>query len=190
MTKKAKMVFACVLGIIVLICLVIGCWRIHRENERDTQTSCCGCLSQFSKALLIYSMDHGGQYPPDLTALALGETHYISQPRLYLCRGTRPYSKERVAQAFARPDYAYVAGLKESDPSGAVMLFCFPENHSGKGCNVARLDGSVPWFSTQEFTRLTNDPTLFFGTTNETMLADLKSRTVVIERGQKKRYWR
>lgn len=190
MTKKAKILLVSVLSAVVVIGLATGCWWIHREYERNTRTSCCGCLSQFSKAILIYSMDHGGQYPPDLTALALGEIHYISQPLLYLCRGTRPYSKERIAQAFTQPDYAYVAGLKTSDPPDAVIMFCFPENHGGKGCNVACRDGAVPWYSTEEFAKLTNNPALFFGTTNEALLADLKSRTVVIEKGEKKRYWR
>jgi len=76
-------------------------------------------------------------------------------------------------------DYAYVSGLRETDSEGCVLAFCLPENHGGTGANIAFL-GHVQWYSSEAFQKLTNTPAHFYGTTNETQLADLKMRTKII----------
>ena len=72
------------------------------------------------------------------------------------------------------------------------MAFCMPSNHHDKGTHVAFVDGHVQWFPCHPtsdtiqgyrqhtFHDLTNTPSLFYGTTNEVELIDLKKRTTII----------
>jgi prepilin-type processing-associated H-X9-DG protein len=74
-------------------------------------------------------------------------------------------------------DYVLVAGLRESDGSASVHAFCLPEYHQYAGCNVLFLDGSVQWYEKKVFAKLMRHPELFFATSNQVQLAELKART-------------
>ena len=80
-----------------------------------------------------------------------------------------------------------MAGLSAEAPAGCVIAFCVPSDHHGQGANVAFVSGMVQWFPCHPtpdqqltFQDLMNTPSLFYGTTNEVVLADLMKRTRII----------
>jgi prepilin-type processing-associated H-X9-DG protein len=137
-------------------------------------------LHQIWRALKMYcSPAEDERLPLTLHELT---TNYVNNPDILVCPCSG-HNPGMISNCDNWTDYAYVSGLNEDDPNG-VSAFCPPENHDGKGANVLYGDGSVQWLQVSHFVTLTSTPSLFFGTTNETVLAELQKRTKII-RGTK-----
>jgi len=153
-------------------------WCVGPEVMRYDRgrPACVGHQHMILLTLKMYAMDHQEAYPPDFRSIA--NTNYL-EASLFICpsSGHRAGSLSNVNEW---TDYAYVSGLTEVDPSGCVHLFCPPENHRGEGGMATFIDGHVEWLPAADFVRLTSTPSLFFGTTNEEVLADLQRRTKIL----------
>ena len=55
---------------------------IAAAREKARRTSCMSNLSQFGKALAMYSMDHDERYPVNIVKLK----KYADNPRLFKCK--------------------------------------------------------------------------------------------------------
>jgi hypothetical protein len=158
--KKLRIILIIVAALVILGLVVAPYVRIARS--RAQRTSCMSHISMFAMGLVRYGMDHNGKRPLDLQCL----TNYVYQPILWICpeSGHKPGAMTNVAEW---TDYGYVSGLTGTDPAGAVIMFCLPENHKGVGANVLFNDGSVCWVGAEEFTALTNTPHMFYGTCSD-----------------------
>ena len=150
---------------------------VAAARERARRTSCMSNLSQFAKAMIIYSMDKDERFPDDLRDLGVGG--YISQPKLFICksdtgRGAASTVDTTLAEtncSYAKALYAPAGSRVSSSSDSKTMLACdksgpiatpvsatvFGGNHSDKGGNVLLVDGSVQWYSvTSWMTERTN----------------------------------
>lgn len=174
----------CVLGLLVFVLPLF--LPTHGKSPRS---KCMAYLLQLGKAMKMYSMDHNANCAMSFSEL----TNYANNAKLYICP-TSGHLPGNISNVDEWADYVLVAGLRESDPKYSVHVFCLPEYHKGAGANVLFLDGSVQWSDAQDFAKLTNDPTLFFSTSNQTQLAELKARTHLVcptnHIMRKKRWWK
>ena len=146
----------------------------------------------------IYAESHSQNYPSSFNALA-GIAAVSSNDTCCFVHSKRKHQQESLTNIEDWTDYAYVSGLKDTDPDGCVVVFCLPEHHGDNGANVGFMSGKTQWFFCKAhkelpgeqhvptFQELTNTPSLFFGTTDEVQLADLKKRTRIIWPHQGKR---
>jgi len=144
---------------------------ISSAREKARRTACMSNLAQMGKASILYSMDHDEKYPPDLKSLGT----IMSFANTYVCKssGHKPGDMATVDQW---TDYILVGNLRASDSARAVLAFCKPESHKGKGTNVLYVDGSVQWLSSTAFERLLMTPSEFFGTVDSKKLSELQQR--------------
>ena len=164
-----------VFSLLILPAMLLPAASAARERAR--RTHCMSNISQLAKGLVMYCMDHDERLPARFEELA--ETGYVTEPLLFICRSADQDSGA-LTSISDWTSYAYVSGLQAWAPSKAVNVFCHPVNHGNRGCNVGYMDGSVEWMHMDEFTALTNNPSLFFGTTDEAMIAELQERTKII----------
>ena len=176
-----------VMGFVVFlkIAAVIG------AKDHAQMAGCSSRLKQMMLFLKMYASDHQEKYP--LTFNDMVATNYLrpGDASILVCPASQPKASV-LENIHSWTDYAYVSGLTDEDPMDCVVAFCPPENHKGRGATVAFVGGQVRWFSCRSHTNassecyepsfhdLTNTPSLFYGTTNEVELADLKKRTRII----------
>jgi prepilin-type N-terminal cleavage/methylation domain-containing protein len=147
---------------------------IAAAREKARRTRCMSNVSQFGKALAMYSMDHDEQYPPSLISLG----SLVENPKLFKC----PSDASRTAAAMisgittancdttcsynlfktigagsatnavnsASPStYAAVCDKDGSDNNVQAADDGFGANHGGKGNeqggNLLYVDGSCVW---------------------------------------------
>jgi len=160
----------CVLGLLVFVLPLF--LPTHGKSPR---AKCLNNLAQIGKAMKMYSMDHNDNLAVSFSAL----TNYADNAKLYICyaSGHLPGDMTNVDEW---ADYVLVSGLREGDPRDSVHAFCLPENHKGTGTYILFRDGSVQWYDAASLAALTNDPALFFGTTDQSQLAELKARTHLV----------
>jgi len=128
---------------IILLGLAIPAVRAARERAR--RASCLSPLECcFRKALIIYSMDHDGQFPTNMAGLSTGQNCYVTQPKLFICKsnGTKPGSLTNVDEWM---DYTYIYW-----PTGTKTPTNYPwiyerRFHHGNGVYVAPIEGEVFW---------------------------------------------
>lgn len=187
-------------GLVLLLCSVLlglislglivptffgGC----REGEMARRANCRNNPRQFVLFMKWYAGDHDGKYPITFND-AFPDYVYKGDLGIFVCRssGHQVGSSTNIHEW---TNYAYVSGLTDKDPENCVVMFCPPENHKGEGANVAFNSGTVQWYPCKSnkgstgqysltFQELTNNPSLFYGTTNEMELADLRKRTRII----------
>lgn len=162
------------------------------ETAKSGRPSPCRYnLKQIVLGVKMYANDHGEAYPPSFSDLMAGNYIKAGDRGIFVESGSghRPGSPGDV---HGWTDYAYVSGLSEEAPAECVMAFCMPINHHDQGGYVAFVGGVVQWFPCHPtpdtvqgypqptFQELTNTPSLFYGTTDEVQLADLKKRTRII----------
>ena len=149
-------------------------WYLHWATERKREL-CREKLHDLYVAASLYSWNQGNSFPPSLGDL-LEKTR---GPWTFICpsSGHLPGDINEIA---SWTDYGYVSNLSRSDGHpGRVLAFCTPENHAGEGANVLFVDGSVRWLPVEEFRKLTNTPSLFFGVDSAKELVELRSRTKI-----------
>jgi len=187
--KKIWSGFGFILLSSVLILFILPMLSLppHGHKEKAKRAICMGNLKQINLFLKMYANDHDNIYPATFNDLVGTNLVRSGDVGIFACPSLKRHTGSLTnIQDWA--DYAYVSGLKDSDPANCVVVFCSPENHRGDGTIVGFVDGHVQWFNskssagqnTPTFQELTNSPALFYGTTNEVELADLRKRTRII----------
>ena len=150
---------------------------VASAREKARRTKCMSNLKQIGLACKMYSSDYGEVFPSGSFVEALG-AYDMDNPRIYKC----PSDSLIVATSFSNMtvdacSYNFnigrggVSNLTESVNS-TTMLACdkssrdsitatdvsaavFGGNHNDMGGNVLRVDGSVKWINTKEWTEYT-----------------------------------
>ena len=176
-----------------VLCLVFPTMLPNYVNPHEKARRVC--CSQDLRAIVNFRIftisDNESNYPATFNDM-VGDHRSAGDldVREFVC----PSSKWQIGSStdiHAWTSFAYVSGVLKSDPTNCVRAFCIPDNHRGAGANVAFNSGDVVWFSCKPtkdsngdiqptFQELTNTPSLFYGTTNETQLADMMKRTKII----------
>jgi len=162
---------------------------INGARELAKQSLCMNHLKQIVLYVKMYASDNSEVYPATFNDLMVDDIK-TGNIGAFICPSSH-HKSGSLTNIHTWTDYAYVSGLTESDPNNCVVAFCLPENHKGEGASVAFLGGNVEWYSCQPyrdtsgkfqptFQDLTNTPAIFYGTTDEAKLADLKKRTRII----------
>jgi len=135
---------------------------IAAARERARRTRCMANVSQISKALKMYSMDHNEAFP---NRLKTSMKEYANNPALFVCPSD---SARYITNALGSIDgakncsYHLVPNLTESMESSRVQLMDkngsnvvafgvagFGWNHRGEGGNLGFIDGSAAWVNTK-----------------------------------------
>ena len=150
--------------ILAFICLVIP-----QAREAGRRTNCMSDLSAIGKSIEMWRMDHANCYPPNLQSII----DIVSQPKLFICPASG-HQAGSISNITEWTDYAYVAGLKETDPNECLLAYCDCPRH--KTIIALKLGGQIDYVPPSEFQSLTNN----FGITNQALLAEIKSRARII----------
>lgn len=153
---------------------------VAAARERARRTSCASNLSQFGKALVMYSMDMDEQFPEELRQLGMNGRDYITQPKLYICKSdslhwatnamdkiladncsynmlTEETTAAKPVSASSPPQMMLIADKNGSSSiSDAAGQAGFGGNHAKKGGNALYVDGSVLWINTSDWLGTTN----------------------------------
>lgn len=147
------------LGATCLVLAVIVFSPLFRKrHEAPTRRGCSSNLRQIGQGLLLYTNDHGPQYPPTLELLI--EMAELS-PGVFVCPSAahRPAAgattREIVANFRKDPkahcSYVYLGATMHANlPAEHVVAYEPPENHCGEGMNVLYNDGHVEWADAAE----------------------------------------
>jgi prepilin-type processing-associated H-X9-DG protein len=122
---------------------------LNRARETANRVKCASNLKQIGSAILLYSNENRGAYPPDLkTALA---TQDITSD-VFVCPSSNDTpapgadNKLQAANLGAGGHLSYVyvgAGLTNSASPDAVVVYEPTSNHNADGMNVLYGDGHV-----------------------------------------------
>ena len=160
--RGAGRVLAWVVGTVVVGGLLISILlpSLCRARPEANRAKCASNLHQVGLAILLYSQDHGGLYPPSLAVLPAAEQ--ISA-EVFVC----PSSNDEMATANDTAgvvamltaaetnaaghqrclSYVYVGrGLTDKTATPTTVVAYEPlDNHDGDGTNVLFGDGHVEW---------------------------------------------
>lgn len=137
-------------GIVLAMMLgVLAVWS--QAGLQPRRSKCVENLSTLAKALSMYAMDHGDEYPASFCSL----TNYVDDPRCFVCpkTGTKVGAIEAVDQW---ADYILVTNVTAWSPSSQVLVYCKPGNHH-EGINVLFGDAYVTWISKSGYPTLSCD---------------------------------
>lgn len=143
------------IGVIVSACVVLVgslCGiALSRTRYQINQIHCSSSMRQIGQAIMLYTTDNGGSYPPDLQTVLLTQT---IAAYAFVCPSssdsvTNGASMVQAAADMAKPGHCsciYLgSGLTSPlDPSCIVMIED-PANHDLNGTNVLYADGHVDW---------------------------------------------
>jgi prepilin-type processing-associated H-X9-DG protein len=130
---------------------------LNRARETANRVKCASNQRQIGMAILLYSNENKGKYPPDLGTLI--KTQDIT-PEVFVC----PSSENDAVPAQIRQAdkgtqakwvndhsaYVYVgAGMRNDAPADAIVLYEKSDNHDEDGMNFLYGDGHVDWQSMQ-----------------------------------------
>jgi len=142
---------------------------IAAAREKARRTSCMSNLSQFGKALAMYSMDHGEDFPSHLTEMQ----EFVDNPKLFVCKSD-PFrdwatsvpaisndlandsdddfcsynlflTNEAGNAAITAASKSATMVICDKDGASDVGLTNFGGNHADSGGNTLYVDGSVSW---------------------------------------------
>jgi len=122
---------------------------LNHAREAANRVKCASNLKQIGMAIMLYSNENHGAYPPDLGTLVKTED---IRPAVFVCptSGTPvPPGNLTLDQAAdwvnANSSYVYVgAGLKAGADPAIVVAYEKDENHRD-GMNILFADGHVDW---------------------------------------------
>jgi prepilin-type processing-associated H-X9-DG protein len=149
--KKIGYIFA------TLIILGVAVWwiasSIDEAKRRPTRLICANNLHQIGRAAELYESDHTNKMQSFQALKDTNGVFYINQPKLFICphSGNKPGELSNVDKW---TDYKVISGLTTASPPEAVVAFCPPQNHGGKGGNILYNDGSVIWANATDFWKL------------------------------------
>jgi prepilin-type processing-associated H-X9-DG protein len=123
---------------------------LNRARETANRVKCASNERQIGQAMLLYSNDHTGEYPPDLGTLILKTE--IS-PEVFVCPSSDnalpPNAKQMTPEQMAEwvnkhASYIYAGkGLKNNSPAEGILLIEKLDNHDHDGINCMFGDGHV-----------------------------------------------
>ncbi len=151
-TLLELLVVVAIVGIIIIALSPL----INSTREQARTHMCAENLRRVSLALQNYSLDHGGEFPDDLSDLFGG---YIDDARVFICPSDLDASDiaQDGSDIDATTSYLYSRGWSEKDPLETVLLcdkndiFGKDTNHRGRGGNVICLSGEVKWVDTADW---------------------------------------
>ena len=116
------------------------------------RSRCMLNLSQIGKASIMYAMDNNETLPVSFIQI----TNFAPDPKCYVCprSGHEPGPLHLVDEW---SDYILITNVSAGSDVGYITAYCKPENHTGEGCNVVFVDGSVMWVNRESFSNLTCD---------------------------------
>ena len=124
----------------------------EQSKSLARRASCMSNLKQIGLALHMYAQDYDGKFPDDLSTLC---PNYISNPKIFKCRGDKTISEIKEMKQGTRISYVYVTVLTEQDSTDRILAYdASPDFHDGEGRNVLFLDGHVAWYAEKEFQKL------------------------------------
>ena len=133
---------------------------LNRARETANRIKCASNQRTLGQAMLLYSNEHRGQYPPDLATILITQD---LPPDVFVCPsgdsaappagsllkpdGSPDEAKMR-AWVGANSDYVYLGGGKNNAaPAEIVLLYEKPSDHDGDGMNLLFGDGHVEFFT-------------------------------------------
>ena len=127
---------------------------LNRARETANRVKCMSNERQIGQAILLYSNENRGKYPPDLGTLIL--TQDVT-PEVFTCPSSdnavppeivHAPKEEQAKWVNANSSYVYVgAGLKNDAPADMIVLYERPDDHDEDGLNFLYGDGHVEWQS-------------------------------------------
>jgi prepilin-type N-terminal cleavage/methylation domain-containing protein len=151
-TLLELLVVVAVVGVIVIALSPL----IRSTREQARRHMCANNLRSIAIALHSYALEHGGEFPQDLSDLY---PDHISDLKTFICPSDMDASD--IAQDGSDIDvttsYLYSRGWGERDPLDTILvcdkndIFGKDTNHDGEGGNVAYLNGKVKWVDTDDW---------------------------------------
>src|SRR5687767_1972034 len=140
-----------VIGIIALL-IAILLPSLNRARETANRVKCGSNLRQIGQAMLLYSNENRGKYPPDFAALI--KTQDITA-EVFICpsgHSSLPPNihtmkpDEIAAWVNQNADYVYLgAGRNNTVGADEILVYEKPNNHGNQGMNMLFGDGHVEW---------------------------------------------
>ncbi|HEY1686166.1 MAG TPA: hypothetical protein VGG19_15475 [Tepidisphaeraceae bacterium] len=123
---------------------------LNRSRETANRIKCGSNMRQIGQAILLYSNEHNGKFPPDLGTLVL--TEEIS-PRVFLCPSASSHlpagfstmsAEDQAVWVSKNSDYIYLGkGMNSSVNPDLIVLYEKDANHRRDGMNILFADGHV-----------------------------------------------
>ena len=119
----------------VVFAVVLGVYR--HLSPPPVETPSTRRLHQIGQGFRAYAQDHGGAYPPSLSALARAE-HLPAD--LSTCPSDAPGGPFEYVYPIQNKGLA-----EQTTPNGTVMAYEPPEANGGRGSHLLYADGSLVW---------------------------------------------
>jgi prepilin-type processing-associated H-X9-DG protein len=128
---------------------------LNRARETANRVKCASNERQIGQAILLYSNDHRGAYPPDLGTLYKETEPSGLAIEVFTCPSsdnsvppnirTAPLAQQ-AQWVNQHSSYIYIGkGLKNTAGADEVVLYEKPEDHDQDGMNLLYGDGHVSW---------------------------------------------
>jgi prepilin-type processing-associated H-X9-DG protein len=134
---------------------------LNRARETANRVKCASNLRQIGQAILLYSNDTKGSYPPDLGTLI--KTEDVTA-EVFVCPDTNTHPPPNMSPDDAadwvnkNSDYIYIgAGLRQGAGRDVVVCYEKDDNHGGDGINVLFGDGHVEFLKLDQAHKFIND---------------------------------
>jgi prepilin-type processing-associated H-X9-DG protein len=151
-----------------------GYFVVWRSRQALEKRAACQANLKYLYGSASLGMDVLNVFPKSLQGAA-GATE---RPGMFLCPATGHVAGDpNHVELWA--DYAYVGGVPEVPGARCVLAGCPPELHGGDGANVVFIDGSVVWYPLDQFVKLTNTPSLLWGTDDAAFISGMSRTTQV-----------
>lgn len=140
--------------IVFVMCAII--YTYTRASEAANKIVCAGRLRQLSQAMVLYSVDYDGLYPPsDGWSIALSP--YVDNLNSFLCPSDKKGYLRRKKSKLDVPIVSYWYRMPKSDDpnhivSGDRVYENFDGNHANGG-NVLYMDGHTRWKTPEEWVK-------------------------------------
>jgi prepilin-type processing-associated H-X9-DG protein len=128
---------------------------LSRARETANRVKCASNMRQVGQAILLYSNENKGNYPPNLGILVKTEDIV---PEVFVCpsggnafpRGANMSVDDQVKWVNEHSDYVYVGkGMNSTAGAEVIVLYEKPDAHGGQGMNVLYGDGHVEFHMMQ-----------------------------------------
>ncbi len=129
---------------------------LNRARETANRVKCASNMRQIGQAILLYTNDNAGQYPPDLATLLKTED---LTPIVFVCPSSSdtPATGPGDLESGGHLSYKYIGkGMNNSKSPMTIVMYEDDKDHGGDGMNVLYGDGHVEFLDKSQ-TKLTLD---------------------------------